>query len=431
MRIAIAQMKPKQIIQLDDSLERAKQEAQQENWSEVVYYLRNSPIFATKSSFPQTDTQEQELAIELALATLIKGEFQQKWDIAKVFPSMGVKITAPLIDLLQSAAIDTETKWFAARSLGNFSEQTVVIALAQLIQNTQDSDLIAIAAKSLVNIGNPAIEVLIDLVKNPKSRLIAAKSLAHIRLAATLPTLLELVKDENPEIRLLAIEALGSFHQPEIPPVLIEALKDTNSKVRKEAVIALGFCPDLCSTHNLVNCLQPLLYDLNPDVSRQTAVSLARMKDYKAVEALNEALRSQSSTARTAVAGVARSQYNSLDLKLNLIKALAWSNLNSALDCLQDAIKTSDKSIRREIITALGRIRQPELKLQAFTILQEFWHSLSSDELDFESKKALATALGELKVIEGKNILQELKSDREKIVKLYAVSSLKKLAPKN
>lgn len=409
-------MKSKQIISIDASLLQAKQEAQQENWSEVVYYLRNSPIFATKSSFSQTDNQEQELAVELALATLIKGEFQQKWDIAKVFPFMEVKIIAPLITLIEDAAIDTETKWFAARSLGNFSEQTVVIALAQLIQNTQDSDLVAIAAKSLVNIGNPAIEVLIALAKKPESRLIAAKSLAHIRLAPALPTLLELVKDNNPEIRLLAIEALGSFHQPEIPPVLIEALKDTHSKVRKEAVIALGFCPDLCSTLNLVECLQPLLYDLNPDVSRQTALSLARMNHPRAVKALNEALESQ---------------YSSLDLKFNLIKALAWSNLNSALHCLQDAIKKEDESIRREIIIALGRIRKPELKPQAFTILEEFWYSFSSNELDFESKKALATALGELKAIEGKDILLQLSGDREKIVRLYAVSSLKKLFPKN
>ena len=409
-------MRSEQLTEVDASLLQAKQQAAVENWLEVTHYLQSSLIFAAKSEFQQASRQQQDLAIELALATLVRGDFQQKWDITKIFSMIGIDIVAPLIELLESKVIDSETKWFAARTLGDFKEQKVVIALAKLLQKAQDDELVAIAAKSLVKIGNPAIKILIDLLEYPDSRLVAAKSLAHIRLLPALPTLLELVTDPNPEIRYLAIEALGSFHHEQVPAILIQALQDTHSTVRKEAVIALGFCSDLCQKLDLVNHLEPLLYDFNQEVCRQTAVSLARMNDAVAVKALAQALRSQNTP---------------LGLKLYLVKALAWSELALALDYLQDALQTESNLVCQEILVVLGRIHSPELKTLAITILLNFWHHSLDKPIELNHKKALATALGELSAVEGKAILEQLAQDRSKMVQLYAVSSLKKLSGKN
>ena len=410
-------MRSEQLIQFDTYLLQAKQKAAAADWLETSYYLQNSPIFASKSEFQQASRQQQDLGIELALATLVQGEFQQKWDIAKIFSIIGIDIVPPLIDLLESEAADIETKWFAARALGNFKEQKAIIALARLLKDAQDEELIAIAAKSLVKIGNPAIEILVSLLDYPESRLIAAKSLAHIRLSPALPALVQLAQDPNPEIRHLAIEALGSFHHQQVPPILIQALRDTHSSVRKEAVVALGFCRDLCQTLDLVNHLQPLLYDFNSEVCRQTAVSLARMNDTAAVETLAQALRSPDMP---------------LDLKIHLVRALAWSELALALDYLQDALKTETEVVLcKEIIVVLGRIRQSELKPLAVHILLQFWQTHQAEQIDSEPKKALATALGELKAIEGQTVLEQLAQDRVKIVRLYALSSLKKLSSKH
>lgn len=392
-------------------LDLARQAAQEENWYEVTYCLGQLPTIATKANLENTDEKVREQILQLALKVLTQGDFSEKWQIVKLFSFMGTFAIAPLISTIENDTVDAETKWFAARTLGQFKQQQVVIALAKLLQNTQDLDLVAIASKSLAQIGTPAIETLIDLAKKPDYRLVAATSLAHIRLSPVLPTLLELAADDNAEIRLIAIEALGSFHDRRVPPVLIEALRDTNSTIRKEAVIALGCRNDLSQELDLVTHLQPLLYDFNPDVCRQTAMALGKMKTEAAIDTLDEVLKSSNTP---------------LDLKLNAIDALAWSNMSLALDCLQKAIK--DSLVARKIITVLGRIKPEPLREKAIAILQDFWSS--SQPIDLECKKALAIALGELQALTARDTLEQLAQDETKMIQLYANASLKKLARK-
>jgi HEAT repeat protein len=405
-------MRAKEIKEINTFLQQAQREAETHNWLEVNYYLQQLPIVSANLSFEEIPLVTQEQILQLAVTVLVNGDFQQKWNVAKVFPGIGTYGIASLIAILDNETIDTETKWFTVRILGNFKEQRVVIGLARLLQSTSESELIAIASESLAKIGIPAIETLIDLLQKPEYRLFAAKSLAYIRLAPVLPALVELATDENPEIRLLAIEALGSFHEAQIPPVLIQALKDTHSMVRKEAVIAIGFCADLCQELDLVSHLQPLLYDLNSDVCRQTAISLGKMDCESAIKALNETLRSPNTA---------------LSLKLDIVKALAWSESSLALDYLQAAIKIESNLVCHEIIVVLGRINISELKLQAIAILGDFWNSSPLAKTDFECKKALAMALGELQARIKKDILEQLAQDESKMVQLYAIASLKKL----
>ena len=410
--IAIANMRAKPTTEIAILLERAKQKARVKNWLEVNYYLQQIPVFTTKSGLENTNRETIEQITQLALSGLIQGDFEQKWHIAKIFPLIKASAIAPLIGIIEAKTIDTETKWFVARILGNFKEPEVVVALAKLLQNTREADLIAICAKSLATIGTPAIAVLTELLNKPEYRLVAARSLAHIRLRSVLPTLLELAKDENPEIRLLTIEALGSFRDRQIIPVLVEALKDTHSAIRKEAVIALGFSANFNAEWDLVSCLQPLLYDLNQDVCCQAAISLGRIGNKPAITALDKSLQSSNTP---------------LSLKVDLVKALAWSENSLALDCLQKVIHRENISISKEIIIVLGRISSFHLQSRAIEILQSFWHSAPSRTIDFELRKALAMALGELNAIEARDILEQLTQDEHKMVRLYAIASLKKL----
>jgi HEAT repeat protein len=405
-------MKAKEINEINIFLQQAQREAETHNWLEVNYYLQQLQIVVADLSVEAIALITQQQILELALNVLVNGDFQQKWNVAKVFPQIGTYSIPSLIAILENETIDTETKWFTVRTLGNFKEQRVVIGLATLLQSTSELELIAIASESLAKIGIPAIETLINLLQKTEYRLFAAKALAHIRLAPVLPPLLNLATDENPEIRLLAIEALGSFHEAQIPPVLIRALKDTHSMVRKEAVIALGFCTNLCQELNLVSHLQPLLYDLNPDVCRQAAISLGKMDRESAIKALNKALNSPHITP---------------SLKVDLVKALAWSENILALDYLQAAIKTENNSLSYEIIVVLGRIDTLELKPRSIAILKDFWHSSPLAKSDVECKKALGMALGELRAKKEQDILEQLAQDENKMVQLYAIASLKKL----
>lgn len=401
------------------ALRQIQSQAAAKNWLEVNYQLQQLPCLASPTHFQTTEAKVKAQVIELALQVLIAGDFQQKWHVAKMFPLMGQDILPSLAALADPEQVDNETQWFVASILGNFKTQVAVIALAKILQTTQEPDLIAIAAKSLTQIGDLAVATLINLLEKPPHRLVAAKSLAHIRLVSALPTLCSLAADTNPEIRLLAIEALGSFHSPEVTNTLLQALQDTSSLVRKEAVTALGFRQNIEDRSTIVEQIAPLLYDINLDVCRQTAIALSRMKSESASKLLNLALQSEQV---------------SLVIKIDIVKSLAWSEVGLALDYLLDylevAYRDANEIICQEIITVLGRISTRELKPKAIAILQNFWFANHPDRIDFASKKALVTALGELRAVTAQDILKQLAQDTNKTIQLYALASLKKIGIK-
>ncbi len=114
----------------------------------------------------------------------------------------------------------------------------MVIALASLLQNTEESELIAIASATLSHLGAIAIDDFVALLAELKYRKLATRSLAYIRRPQTLPALLNLAEDPDVEIRTIAIKVIGSFHDYRVPPILINALQDPAASVRKEAAIA-------------------------------------------------------------------------------------------------------------------------------------------------------------------------------------------------
>ncbi|MEO0842596.1 MAG: HEAT repeat domain-containing protein, partial [Cyanobacteria bacterium J06643_5] len=139
------------------------------------------------------------------------------------------------------------------------------------------------SAQALAKIGQPAVNGLIELLKDEKSRLLAVKSLAQIRRSEVIEPLLSVVEDSVAEVRVTAIEALGSFHQKRLIPVFIQALKDTDFSVRKEAIIALKMRGYLEEEFDLVNHLQPLLYDMNSQVCQQAILAMGCMKNEAAI----------------------------------------------------------------------------------------------------------------------------------------------------
>lgn len=384
----------------------------QQDWLEVYHCLQLLPQTKTarKAEFLLLE-EDWQLAFDLALAMLFKGDFQHKWEIIKLLPLFGEKIVPTLTHLLKDETIDVDIRWFICQVLGHFKTQTVILTLVELLQQTTDKELIEIAGKTLTQIGSSAIAALVELLNQPEYRLLAVQSLSYIRTTETIEPLLNIIKDNQLELRTIAIKALGSFHDPRIPPVLIYALQDPASNVRKEAAIALGFRPDLYDELNLVSHLQPLLFDFNLEVCRQAAIALGRMQQQEAVSVLFEVL--QAETTPTV-------------LKLDLVKALGWSELSSAIYYLQQALITSEDLVKQEIITVLGRINSPELKSQAAQVLVNFWqHQDQSDSL--EIMQTLATSLGELRCSCAQTTLKSLTTVENRKVQLHAVAALKKL----
>ncbi|NJO27697.1 MAG: HEAT repeat domain-containing protein [Richelia sp. SL_2_1] len=351
-------------------------------------------------------------ALRIAIAIMRVGDFQTRWDVAKIFPQIGTQAIVPLIEILEDESADLEMRWFALRILAEFNEPQIIISLVKLIEETQEEELAIAAAQTLAKIGQSAITALIELLKEEKTRLLAVKSLAQIRRSEVIEALLSVVDDSITEVRFTAIEALSSFHHKCLIPVFIKALQDTSFSVRKEAIIALKMRAYLKEEFPIVNHLQPLIYDINSEVCQQAILALGCMKDQMAIQTLFDFLNFPNAP---------------LFLNKEAVRALNWSESYQALDYLKQSLYSSEINLCEEIITVLGRQESTEMKPDAAKILIDFLNSKQEIIDESRIKQAIVTSLGELKDKSALTYLEKLADDKDSKVKLYALAAMKKI----
>ena len=386
-------------------IDQANLAAKEGQWDLVIKCLQEMPLNAPK---------EQEKILKLGLQVLELGDFTQRWDIAKIITKLGRNIINPLIEILKDQEADLELRWFVARILAEFNHPDVVNALVFVLAHTNDEDLVTIIASALANMGQTAIGVLTDLLINPKTRLLAVRSLCEIRHSETITPLLAVVEDTDVNIRILAIEALSSFHDQRIIPVLISALKDISPLVRKEAIIGLGMRSDLLEEIDLVKEIKPLLYDVNIDVCKQAAHSLSRLVTNVSATSLFELLKSP---------------HSPISLKIEAIRSLAWMDNEISIKYLEDILQLhqDNAQIIQEIVIMLGQIEKSELKNLASQVLINFVANDEQKKLDDVMKQNIALSLGMLGDKSAKECLNKWREDENKGVRLHAIAALKKM----
>lgn len=391
-------------------LEKAVIALDRENWSLVNQYLQQLPLAKHGTMSQRLEESQLQQVIDLAIQVLVSSDFQERWEVAKVFPKLGERAIAPLIEILEDEDAELELRWHVARILGNLNHPSAVTALVELLQNAEDEDLAQMAATALANLGSFAIDALASLLANEDTRLLAVRSLAHIRRVETITPLLSVVDDSQASVRATAIEALSSFHDARIPPVLLKALNDRAAMVRKEAIIGLSLRTNLQDEFNLVNCIEPLLWDLNGDVCQQAAIALGRLGTHEAAEALFHVLRSSTTP---------------LPLQITIVRALGWIETVNTLGYLQQGLKCTSSEVCQEIIAVLGRQSCPHLRAKAAKILIDFLNSGRPVVQDIGIKQALAMALGQLGEASTLKALMALLADADMGVRLHAIAALK------
>lgn len=421
-------LKPSSVM--SNFLQQAKTAVQQKNWFLVNQYLQQF-ILESKSnkttSISQNDSvdllenTDLDVAIDLAIEVLENGDFQERWEISKLFKQIGVPAIAPLIKIIKNEDIDVEKRWFVTRILSDFNHQEVVEVLANIIVSSDVEDLQAMAADALAILGADAVDSLTNLLAKPESRLLATKALAQINSVKTITSLLSVVKDDDNEVRLAAISALSNYCDSRIPIVLISSLKDTASTVRKESVIGLATYVNLEKELGLVKLLEPLLWDINFEVCQQAAIALGKIGTNTAATALFELLK----TITVPVL-----------LKIDAVRALGWIETQESLEYLQSLLgynflvaENYQQQIVNEIIVALGKIRSPKFQSKATDILIEFIKSSNSMLKSSPVKKSLALALGYLGDIRTLDYLIQLLADEDHSVRLHCVAAMKQLTP--
>lgn len=426
--------------------EQAQIAAQQNNWSfvtECLHQLLQSnqkigqysgsvqprisknavKLTSQKLHHPQPDfssKQEPKFLLDLALQVLEFGDFQERWEIAKVLPSLGNEAIAPLMEILQDEEADWELRWFTGQIISQFDRPEVINLLMDLVNDGTDEELSVMAAEALASIGPGAIDSLRELLNNDSSRLLAVRALAAIHHPEIIDSLLTVVNDPQGLVRTTAIAALSNFEDPRILPVSIAALADPLSSVRREATIGLGLYSMRTGSdslpnqhHNLVDLLRARLWDVNLDVCQQAAIALMQVGTAGAATALFEVLKQPTTPVPLAVTVVHR---------------LARISHPISLDYLQQALTFPFSSeVYRETIVALGRVEHPALTPQAAHILIDLLQGkipLPVVEQP-QIKQAIAIGLGQLGQSQAIDSLTQLLSDPDETVRLHAIAALK------
>ena len=388
------------------------------NWSLLIQCLQQL-ILEEKVSSPSQDSppvaeSERSQLLDLAIDVLESGDFHERWEIAKMFPKLGQSAIAPLIAILEDEDADEELRWYVARILGEFNHPAVITALVELLKTAESEELSAMAAAALGNIGSPAVAALTELLAEEDTRLLAVRSLSHIRRSETIAPLLGVVQDPQVAVRAAAIEALSSFHDPRIPPVLLKALDDLAAPVRREAVTGLSFRPDLREELDLVNRLMPRLYDFNLEVCKAASIALGRLGTDTAAAALFQVLQSPNTP---------------VSLQIEVIRALGWMGTATGLEYLRYCLNHLESvTVWQEIVTVLGRVEQPDLKARAAEILIDMLKSNHPATGHESVKQAIAVSLGQLGEIQAIDELIQLLADADAGVRLHAIAALKQLA---
>ena len=386
-----------------------------------VSYLQSQ--LSSQASQGNQQVQENASTSELqrVLLRLKVGDFQMRWEAAKAMKNFETEAIKPLLDILQEEDTDGELLWFVARILGNLEHPVAIAALIDLLRSTSNAEVAAMAADALAQQGVAAIVPLSQLLENSATRLFAIQALAQIQHPAVIAPLLEVAQDPLPANRACAIEALSHFYDAAVPPILFTALKDCVASVRQAAVIALGIQAKQLNKHELIQQLQPLLWDINLEVCRQVIIALGRIATDEAATLLFEILRSSKTP---------------LLLQTEAVFALARLDSVCAINYLHQFLTLppaqqlpSFLEICQEIVVVLGRVESASAQVVATNILLTLFTSAHPLISSVKGKQSIALSLGQLGQPQALNTLIHLLADPDKRVQFHAIAALKQLAP--
>ena len=168
------------------------------------------------------------------------------------------------------------------------------------IKSLGDEDIyISSAARdALVNLGEPAVEPLIEALKDEDYHVRdgAADALGNIGDERAIEPLIQTLKDKEWPVRSGAAHALGKIGDINAVEPLINALEDEESFVRWAAAQALGNIGDNQAVGPLIEALK----DEDYMVREHAAIALGNIGDERAIEPLTKVLNDEDYMVRDA-----------------------------------------------------------------------------------------------------------------------------------
>jgi HEAT repeat protein/uridine kinase len=461
---------------------------------DYLNYLKWTEAIALMLGLPELENQTEKL-IELAWGTDLKlgarlaGEVQPSVQEATVNIIIDKKFTPTLTIWLleQSRSLNalpylfnvlnngcSDTRWRAARALGNSSDTLVLTNLAKALKDP-NSSVRRKAAEALGKLGNSDVVSHLCPLLNDEDWLVRSfvvNIIGELEAAESVECLKHGLEHDNSSIRNKATEYLGKLapqvvisllsekfvsgdtgtkrdvvnllHRTktsEAIPVLIQALSDNDWIVRSNAASQIGLLGIWLDKNLLEDALTELIYILQTDpeisVRSSAAISLGMIGNSRIVSALIEALSQEDPVVRISVINslgrlrdpaAIHPLIDSLEdddyvceaaIKVceATIKALRALNAAEALPKIRKLSQSKVIKIRREALFTLGFIGDSKE-------IPSLYKALQKNET-FPIRLCAAHSLSLLNNRKGVAILEDTLETRNKEARELALDGLK------
>jgi HEAT repeat protein len=229
-----------------------------------------------------TDQLSAQLTADASAAGNEEGAAVQTGEETVVLEEEEVKDEIDIqIDLLKDP--DWVVRREAVVTLGELADERCVEPLGKALRDG-DWQVREAAVEALANVGSPAVEMLIKLLRDWDVRKYAILSLGKIKDERVLEPLVAQLRSD--EFREDATTALAELGKPAVER-LVKALKDKDEAVRKQVVIILGRIKDGSAVESLIGMLG------DPDwfVRLTAAAALEAIHDERGREAIKPLMK--------------------------------------------------------------------------------------------------------------------------------------------
>ena len=168
--------------------------------------------------------------VEQTERQLIQRKFRESFPREKV---------GPLVEHLRTTP-KREVKSFILKFLGWSGDPR---ALPVLIEYLEQPDTSEVAAQALIDFGAPAMDTILDALRNADEDEIVALLLRIVNVIggpAAIPSILPFLDHDNPMVRRLAVETLGEIPHPSSIDYLLAKLDDADIASQQAAVNAIS-----------------------------------------------------------------------------------------------------------------------------------------------------------------------------------------------
>jgi len=277
---------------------------------------------------------------KLAMIVKKSGNFGEKRTAARSLAEIGEPAVESLIGLLKDE--DLHVRWYTADVLGNVNSEKVVQPLIKLLYD-EDRNVRRAAAGSLGRTGSyEAVQPLIESLQDQERDLsiAAARALGQIGAHEAIKPLIEALQSENTGIAGAAAEALGRIGDQKAIGSLIDCLDERENCPFNEVGWALY---KLDSERSL----DAFIAGLKDDIwwrRSANATALGRMKSEKCIEPLIETLKDENEKVRCAA-----------------VLALMEIRSKKTIPALTEALNDEDFEVQMYAKEALQRIGEVEV----------------------------------------------------------------------